>query len=238
MNAPSLRCPSAGLFYVFCDEKPIREKGSLAIGTVMVPQQRWSDLSPEQQQLRVPKDRERIERLKDVLQILDGVGLISWAKIDDMERSGHRDSASDVTGMARSNNIWGVAMATGAYRCIIHARELGLEVRTADLYYDTYSLRDDHRAALHNALRERVPKDIRKARADGHAPLDFRPRIRRVLDTPKADTIATSTKYQAGVRMADELLQHALDLRSVSSNGRIAVVDSSGLVRNFIRRFR
>lgn len=126
MNAPTLRCPSAGLFYLFCDEKPLREEGFLLIGAVVVPKQSWSDLSPDKQQLRVPKDCERVERLRDVLASVDGVGLISWAKIDDIERTGHRDSTSDVTGMARSNNIWGIAMATGVYRCIIHARELGL----------------------------------------------------------------------------------------------------------------
>lgn len=237
MNAPALRCPSAGLFYVFCDEKPFRQEGSLAIGTVMVPQQSWSELSPEEQQLRVPKDCERMERLRNVLATVDGVGLIAWAEVDNIEQPGCRDSTSDVIGMARSNNIWGIAMATGAYRCIIWARVLGLEVRTADLYYDTYSLRDDHRTALHNALQERIAKDIRKARADEHAPPDFRPRIRRVVNMPKAEAIATSTKYQAGVMMAHVLLQHALALRSASSDGRIAVVDNSGPVRGFIGRF-
>ena len=237
MDAPALRCPSAGLFYVFCDEKPFRREGILAVGSVMVPQQSWSELSPDVQQLRVPKDCERIERLRYVLATADGVGLIAWTEVDNIEQSGRRDSTSDIAGMARSNNIWGFAMASGAYRSIIWARALGLEVRTADLYYDTYSLRDDHRTALHKALRERIAKDIRKARADGHAPQDFRPRIRRVVDMPKAETSTTSSKYQAGVMMAHVLLQHFLGLRSTRSDGRIAVVDNSGLVHDFIGRF-
>ncbi len=237
MTAPALRCPSAGLFYVFCDEKPLRQDGSLAIGSVLVPQQRWSALSQDEQQLRAPKDCERMERLRNVLATVDGVGLIAWAKVDTIEQSGRRDSTSDVTEMARSNNIWGIAMATGAYRCIIWARTLGLEVRTADLYYDTYSLGNDHRTALHNVLQERIAKDVRKARADGHAPPDFRPRIRRVVDTAKAKAIATSTKYQSGVMLAHLLLQQALELRSAGSDGRIAVVDNSGLVADFIGHF-
>jgi len=225
------------MFYVFCDEKPFRQDGSLAIGSVLVPQQSWSKLSPDEQQLRVPKDCERMERLRDVLATVDGVGLIAWAAVDNIEQRGRRDSASNVTEMARSNNIWGIAMATGTYRCIIWARNLGLEVRTADLYYDTYSLRNDHRTALHNVLQERIAKDIRKARADGHAPPDFRPRIRHVVDVPKAKANATSTKYQAGVMMAHVLLQHALALRSAGSDGRIAVVNNSGPVADFIGHF-
>jgi hypothetical protein len=238
MNALTLRCPSAGLFYVFCDEKPFRQEGALAVGSVMVPQKNWSELSPERQQLRVPRNCERMERLRDVLETVDGVGLISWARIDNVERSGHRDNTSDVTGMARSNNIWGIALATGAYRCIIQGRVLGLEVRTADIYYDTYSLRDDHRNALHNALQEHVRKDIQKARAKGYAPPDFRPRIRRVVDVPKADAITIPTKFQAGVLMAHELLRHALAWRSAGSSERISIVDSAGPVRDFIGRFR
>ena len=168
---------------------------------------------------------------------MDGVGLIAWAKVDKIEQPGHRDSTSDVAGMARSNNIWGIAVASGAYRCIIWARARDVEVRTVDLYYDTYSLRDDHRWVFQKALQERIAKDIRKARADGHAPPDFRPRIRRVVALPKAEAIAASTKYQAGVMMAHVLLQHTLTLRSAGSDGRIAVVDNSGLVRSFIGHF-
>jgi len=196
------------MFYVFCDEKHFRQQCAISTGVVLVPQQSWSYLDPQLQGLQAPRRAQRIDRLRHVLERLDGVGLVAWTQTADIAQSGRRDSTADIKGMARADNIWGIAMATSVYRILISARTLGLEVRTADIHYDTFALRSDHRKALYAALRERIPKDIHEARMDGHAPSDFRPRIRRIEDTPKAPERAGLTKFQVGVKMA-----HAFGVR-------------------------
>ncbi len=232
-----LRSPSAGMFYVFCDEKQFRQQSAISTGVVIVPQQRWSELDAQFQRLQEPKKIPRIDRLRHVLERVDGVGLVAWIHTGDIEETGRRDSTMDIKGMARTDNIWGIAMATGVYRTLISARSIELEVRTADIHYDTFNLRSDHREALYAALRERIPKDIRGARVDGHAPSDFRPRIRRIEDTPKASQGAEPTKFQIGVEMAHVLLQHTIQLQSVGSAGRVFFVDNSGIVNDFIKKF-
>ena len=178
-----------------------------------------------------------MDRLRHVLHRVDGVGLVAWARTTDIAQSGGRDSTSDIAGMARADNIWGFAMATAVYCTLISARAIELEVSTADIHYDTFDLRADHRTALHTALRDRIPKDIRKARVDGHTLPGFRPKIRHIEDTSKVETGVTPSKFQAGVMMAHVLLQHTLQLRSEGSAGRIFVVDNSPIVADFIKRF-
>jgi len=195
------------MFYVFCDEKHFHQQSAISTGVVLVPQQSWSDLDAQLQGLQEPKKIHRIDRLRHVLERVDGVGLVAWVHTGDIAEAGRRDSTTDIKGMARTDNIWGIAMATGVYRTLISARSIDLEVRTADIYYDTFNLRSDHRKALYSALRERIPKDIRGARMDGHAPSDFQPRIRRIEDTPKASQGAEPTKFQVGEEMAQVLLQ-------------------------------
>jgi len=225
------------MFYVFCDEKHFRQQSAISTGVVLVPQQSWSDLDPHLQGLQEPKRIPRIDRLRNVLERVDGVGLVAWAQAGDIAKTERRDSTTDIKGMARTDNIWGIAMATGVYRTLISSRNIELEVRTADIHYDTFNLRSDHRKALYAALRERIPKDIRGARMDGHAPSDFRPRIRRIEDTPKASQGAEPTKFQVGVKMAHVLLQHTIQLQSEGSAGRVFFVDNSGIVSDFIKRF-
>lgn len=232
-----LRRPSAGLYYVFCDEKYFDQECALSIGIVLVPQQSWSCLDPTFQCLRAPTNCQRIERLRHVLNLVDGVGLVAWSKTTGIVENGRRDSTKDIAGMARNDNIWGIAMATGVYRALISARTTELEVSTADIHYDSFCFRVDHRAALYEALRDRISRDIRAARADGHAPSDFRPRIRRIEDTPKAGAGAKPTKYQAGVMMSHVLLQHSLQLQAEDSSGRIFWVDNSAIVTDFIEKF-
>ena len=233
----ALRKPSAGLYYIFCDEKNLSQPEMLSIGVILVPQQNWSQLDCEYQKLQRPKKLTRIERLKHVLEAVDGVGLVGWAEISEISNTGHRDDSSDISGMARADNIWGFAMATSIYRTLISARAIDIEVNTADIHYDTFDLRDDHRKALHAALHDRIPVDIRKAREDGHAPLDFKPHVRRIEDTRKPNAESDPTKFQIGVMMAHVLLQQTLQLKAKGSAGRIFVVNNSAIITNFIKRF-
>lgn len=232
-----LRSPSAGMFYVFCDEKHFQQQCAISTGVVLVPQQSWSYLDPQLQGLQEPKRTQRIGRLRHVLERVDGIGLVAWTQTIDIAQAGCRDSTIDIKDMARADNIWGIAMATGVYRTLISARTIELEVKTADIHYDTFDLRSDHRKALYAALRERIPKDIRDARMNGYAPPDFRPRIRRIEDTPKASRGENPTKFQIGVEMAHVLLQHTIQLQSNVSLDRIFFVDNTGIISDFIKRF-
>jgi len=232
-----LRRPSAGMFYVFCDEKHFQKECALSTGVVIVPQQSWSLLDPHLQCLRAPETSKRIDRLRHVLERIDGVGLVAWTETADIAEVGRRDITADIESMARADNIWGIAMATSVYRTLIYTRAKELEVRTVDIYYDTFDLTNDHRKALYAALRDRIPMDIRMARAEGRAPTDFRPHIRRIEDTPKASSGAEPTKFQAGIMMSHVLLQHTIHLRSDGSSGRVLFVDNSAIINDFIKKF-
>ena len=146
-----MRTPSAGLFYIFCDEKysDIYKMKRVITGYVAVPQDAWNRCGSDRRNLKRPRDRTRLMRIESLLEDTDGVALLAYA---DLERSlllgGERDGTDDIPDMSRADNMWSAAMAYGLAALFRWLEIHGLCVQTADLYHDTRDLKPEHRDAL------------------------------------------------------------------------------------------
>lgn len=228
---------SAGLFYIFCDEKylDVAGKKRFLTGYIATPQDAWNSLSKERRDLIEPSTVNQLERIKHLLDDVSGIAVVAYADIEKgLLPSGERDSTGDIPNMSRTDHIWGNAIALGLAATAKWIAIHGLLVKNIDVYYDTRSIKDGHRQALTDVVTNTLSSIIK----DVNSPVGYKPKFRRFNDTPKAKNSMPRDKFQSGIWVADRLLQEAQSVIECGDLGRIHARDNSKningyLIRNF-----
>ena len=237
-----MRKLSPGLFYVFCDETyaPIHAGKRYIMGYILVPQVPWSRLPESKRSLSEPGNITGPQRLKQLLNDVGGVATITYADLGfDLIVTGERDGTADIPDMARTDNAWSAAMAFCLAAALKWPLYHDLSPQTVDVYYDTRSINSDHRAALHNAIKNRLSWIMRDEAKRKSIPRGYGPRIRRFVDTEKAAQNCPANKYQQGIAATDRLLKFYKKNFIYNSNEmRIHVMDHSTHVRGHISKFQ
>lgn len=231
---------SAGLFYIFCDEKYLDLNGFRRIiaAYFAVPQDSWNRMSLDRRVLRVPQNTTRIACIEKLLHDTNGFASLTYA---DLESSfllrGERDGTNDVPDMARYDNVWSAVIAYGLAATLGYLGRNRLEVKTVDLYCDTRSLKRSHKSALEKVITQTLPEIIRKGRRQNLVHPQFRGRVRRLEFVSKAPMGRNPDKFQAGVLVVHYLLQNANSFIHSGGTQRICLRDNTQEVRGYIKKF-
>ena len=228
---------SAGLFYIFCDEKYLNVAGKkrFLTGYIATPQDAWNSLSKARRDLIEPLKVTRLERIRDLLDDVNGIAVVAYADVKTaLVPAGERDTTDDITNMSRADHIWGNAIAMGLAATAKWIAIHGLKVKNIDVYYDTRSIKDAHRQALTKVVTNTLSSIIHNV----NSPAGYKPKFRRFNDTPKAKNSGQRNKFQSGIWIADRLLQDAQIIIECGEMGRIHACDNSKnmngyLIRNF-----
>jgi len=235
-----MHSPSAGLFYIFCDEKylDIEEKRRFVTTYIGVPQRAWNRLKPEYRNLSEPYGMPRLSRIENLLEKTEGASLIAYADANlEYLIKGSRDWTDDIPDMARSDNIWSVVLAFGLSALLSLLHNHGLHVKNADIYYDTKNLKVEHRSAIRNVMKSTLPEEIRKAGRISGAYSKYRPKIRRFEEISKTLEYQVPDKYQAGIIASHYLAQETPKLIGTAGKQRIHVKDNTIHLSNYISYF-
>jgi len=236
-----MRILSAGLFYIFCDEKPLDLNGRrrLITGYIVVPQDSWNRLGPERRELKEPKNLPRLKRVQTLLENTDGVALIAYADLKrELLQKGERDGTDDIPDMSRSDNAWSATMAYGLAALFGWLKKNGLCVQTADLYHDMRILKTEHCDALRRVVTQTLPEIIRETERQSFSFCEFQPKVRRFKYVGKPHDDVMPDKFQAGVNVAHHLLQNVRDFINQPQRGPIHVQNISVEVIRFLENFQ
>jgi hypothetical protein len=229
MSLSGPRKPSAGLFYMFCDEQRFEHPGTISFvtGHVAVPQDAWSRLPEHRRLLVQPSNLPRAARIQKLLHDLDGVAVITGSKIPRKHiPPKERDSTADIKSMARSDHIWSVTMAFGIVATLKALELQNLIATTVDVYYDSKALTESHRNTFIKVVTVQIQKSIQKDSLN-------KTRVRRFSEVAKAEPNKNPTKFQAGTLLADKLLKHASDVMGLEKD-RLLFRDHSQKMVNYI----
>lgn len=216
---------SLGLFYIFCDESVVNLDCGKRFLTahVAVPQSAWNSVSEAQRNLVEPVNVLQLDRVRKLLEDTNGLAIIAYADVPLLYLpAGEQDTTGDIRNMSRTDHIWSVALAFGMTSTFKWLTLHGLLLRTFDVYYDTHSMKGDHRKAWATAVTERLPKVISKVTSEEH-----KPEVRRFCDTPKAPRGSPRDNFQAGIAVCDWLLNHATEIIQSGDQKRIHVRNNS-----------
>ena len=235
-----MRSPSAGLFYIFCDEKYLSLEGKRQILTsyVALPQGAWKSLRYTYQRLAEPKRMSRLDRIEAVLEQTDGGAVVARIELpQEMLPKGERDGTIDLPDMSRADNAWGAALAFGLTAVFPLLHNLGLQVQTADVYFDNRELKREHIIKMKELVTTAIPKVIRAASRVTHTIPEDRPNIRRFQGISKPPAGREPDQFQAGLSLAHHVLQNWRLIGSRPGR-RILVRDNTNQLVNYIRKFQ
>lgn len=235
-----MRCPSAGLFCVFCDEKYLNLDGKhqVLISCVAMPQGPWNSLPPANQSLEEPRRISRLDRIERLLEQTDGAASAAIAELaPEMIPKGERDGTADLPDMSRADNVWGTSMAFCLAALFPWLHILGLQVQTADVYYDNRDLKYEHVLKMEQLVTELLPRVIRTISKAIETTPEARPTIRRFQKITKVAEGREPDRLQAGITVAHYLLQNWMQLKK-QPRPRIDMRDNTNQVVNYIRKFQ
>jgi hypothetical protein len=173
----------------------------------------------------------RLERIKQLVNDVSGIALVAYADIEKgLLPFGERDSTNDITNMARTDHIWGNSIALGLAATAKWIAIHGLLVKNIDVYYDTRSIKVEHRQALTGVDVKTLSSIIK----DVNSPVGYNPNFRRFNDTPKAKDRGSRDKFQSGIWVADRLLQEAQGIIELGDLGRIHARDNSKIINDYL----
>jgi len=230
---------SAGLFYLFCDEKydEFPSCKRFLMGHIAVPQAGWNSISDARRDLSEPINMSRMARVHKLVEDIDGVALVTYADLRwKYLPQGQRDSIGDIMNMARTDHIWSVLMVYGVVQTLKWLELHNLMVKNVDGYYDTRTIKPRHRDAWAQVLTDELRKQIQKLSQQGFANAKYRPRIRRFRDTPKAAKGDKADKFQTGIDVAHHLLQFNRDIIASGDRGRVHKFYNTTYITNYLKR--
>jgi hypothetical protein len=138
--------------------------------------------------------------------------------------------------MARTDNIWSMAMiyAIGRLLLLLFCRRQ--EVGTVDVYFDQRELKSDHVTAVEITLHDLLSREAKRFDAQLGARQFNKLRIRRFESVEKAKT-DFPTKFQNGTWVSHQLLANSDEILNERGMARIAVHDMSDVVERTVQQF-
>lgn len=177
-------------------------------------------------------------RLDSALTTLDGLALVSKANLRrSLFKPGEIDRTIDVRGMARSDNIWSVAIIfTVGYllRLLIlnsHA------IQTVDVFFDQKNLTEDHMDALKRTLSKTLVREGRRFSAQLGWNYLSNLHIRRISPVSKPQKDAVQNKFQIGTWISHKLCAKSDELFDTKGRTRIKIEDASEVITRTVQQF-
>lgn len=227
---------SAGLYYIFCDEKYYTNESGVKrflTGYIGTPQNSWNVIAKDIRDLVEPPDKSRLSRISNLLNKINGIAVIAFADINPkLLPPNGRDTLGEVVNIARPDHIWGNIIALGLAATAKLLALKGHDVKNIDVYYDTRSIKNSHRDELKNAILDKLSSIIKEAKS----PIGYKPRFRRFNDTPKANNSERRNKFQSGTYVADRLLQYWETIISGDEKKGIYIKDLTRNIENYFKR--
>jgi hypothetical protein len=235
-----MRSPSAGLFYIFCDEKYLGLRGKRQILTshVAIPQGSWKNLPDAYKRLEEPKAMSRLDRIEAILVKTDGLAVVAQSEFShEMLPKGKRDRMIDLPDLSRADNAWSATMALGLVTVFPRLYKIGVKVQTVDVYYDNRKLKREHSIKMEELITVEMPKRIRKVSRSTRMSPEDNPRVRRFQGISKPAAGEEPNQFQVGLNLAHHLLQSWRDIRSKPRN-RIIAIDITEDAMHYFRKFQ
>lgn len=227
---------SAGLYYIFCDEKyDTNESGEnrLLTGYIGTPQNLWNTIPGNSRDLIEPSDKPRFDRISHLLHRINGIGFITFADIKPkFLPPNERDTVGKVVNMARTDHIWGNIIALGLAFSAGCLKLNNFDVKNIDVYYDTRLIKHTHRDELNKVILEKMSLIINEETSHK----GYKPRFRRFKDTPKAVNRKERNKFQSGIYVAHRLLQNWKTVFSSGKKEGIYVKDLTENIEDYFNR--
>jgi hypothetical protein len=203
---------------VFLDES-VRDAPpltSVIVGCFIFPYDRWPEVSHMTRSVGRVRPKRRVNEIQQILELTDGAAVMVYANLSPLQYVvGETDSALDVRGMKRTDNVWSQltadAIATGIAWLIHSNRPVG----SVDVYYDRKDLIADHRAAWERMLRFNLPQAFKV----GHL------NIGAIQGVEEPTAGAQWDCFQNGTNLAHHLCTRSAEVINRGSHGRILVKD-------------
>ncbi len=114
----------------------------------------WLNLSDETAKAGQVKAKRQLQTLEHVLEQSHGVAVVAHANVPQSHYvSGEMDATGDIAAMSRPDNIWSQMMAFTICTGVAWLHHSQMPLGRIDVYYDSKSLKADHRAVFEAAIR-------------------------------------------------------------------------------------
>ena len=227
----------------FLDERS-EDSGSsrtLITGCCIFLRHHWFNLSHEAAKAGQVKARRQLKTLQDVLERIHGIAVVAQATGPRSEYlSGEMDATGDIAAMSRADNIWSQMMAFTICAGIARLHRSRMPLGLVEVYYDSKSLKADHRAVFEATIRRNIAKAARDAVSEHPERFNINQdhlTFGAIEQISKRTHGTKPTPYQQGTLLADILCRQWKHIAARGEHGRFLVKDFSGHVDRTLQAF-
>lgn len=202
---------------IFCDEKPL-DLNAFRVSCIAVQRNLWERMPKNRMSLSEPKQMSRLDRICNLLEETNGVGVVASADLPEaLMQGGERDTTADLSNIARTDNIWSMAMAFALTITFSYLHVIGSAAKSARIFFDNKDLKVQHWEKIREVIIVRLPEVLADVSVKSLGCRN-QPRIYAVENIKKASKDATLTHCQYGIMVAHRLLQRFEDAATPISN--------------------
>lgn len=162
--------------------------------------------------------------LPDTLRDVHGFALVCHSRIDkDLLPPGEVWNTNDIPEMSPRDFVWSVNMILTIAYLIRDLLDREWRFNTADVFYDSKSLSQEHRAAMEGSLQQRLRRHVAQFIRNTHYAGEVRVRHVKAIEKPKSG--APLDKLQLGTWLADCIVRRSERFSSQNIEGLIGKRD-------------